>query len=134
MANGVDGFIACVRKVVSALYYLKQWPRGVRLPMGFGKLDFVPYAAPAKELNGVWKEWIGKWEGDWRFTDEDGPRLGFQDFAPMALRLAALGVVAGEYVFVVDGIDVAVRLWKVDGENKLELWQTEPKELKRVGS
>lgn len=133
MANGFDGFIACVRKVVSALYYLKQWPQGVRMPMGFGKCDFVPYAAPEKQqLDSTWKEWTGKWDGGWSLVDDAGPKLGFRGFPAMSLKPGAIGAGKGEIVFVVDGLDVAIKLWKADGQHKLELWQAQPQELKRT--
>ena len=103
--------------------------------MGFGSLDYAPYAAPhGKQVDSAWKEWIGQWEGGWRLTEDGGPRLGFEDHTPMTLRPGAAYPVKGEFVFVVDGLEVAVRLWRSNGESMIELWQVEAQKLKRVDS
>jgi len=85
-----------------------------------------------QQLDSAWKEWTGKWDGGWSLVDDAGAKLGFRDFPAMSLRPGAVGVGEGEIVLVVDGLDVAIKLWKADGQHKLELWQAQPQELKRT--
>ena len=118
------------RKLVSAVFYLKGWPRWKTLPSYFGRDDLVPYAASnGTAIDDDWKQWIGQWQGEWDLVDDDGPKLAFESFSPMALQPAAAPTRsesgAQEHMFVVNGFETAVRL-TYDGEARvLELIQVE---------
>ena len=138
MTNSWEGF-QTVQKVVSAVWYLRDWPRFGSLSKGFSKDDIVPYPT-AHEVDGEgWKAWVGKW-GDWRLLDEDGgPRIGYGEAGE------TLGLVVGAapkrkvtdgregYRLVVDGMRLFVQLDWEDGERVVVLTQGErgSKVLKR---
>jgi hypothetical protein len=46
MTNSALGFES-IQKLLSAVFYLKGWPRLGSLPGGFGREDFVPYPLPS---------------------------------------------------------------------------------------
>ncbi|EMC95735.1 hypothetical protein BAUCODRAFT_501946 [Baudoinia panamericana UAMH 10762] len=130
-----------IKPILSALLYVKGWPRVVSLPGHFMEDDFVPY--PAVEGTPVehgWQEWVGCWGDEWRLVEVDGvPRWSFKDFEAAALVPAAAPVKAlrdrvTEHVFVVDGLESSVRLTKADGERVIELMQAERRVLKQTNA
>ncbi|KAK5138433.1 hypothetical protein LTR08_000019 [Meristemomyces frigidus] len=133
MSNSVLGFDA-IRKIVSAVFYLKNWPRFRSLPSHFGKEDYVPYAAPeGAVLVDTWRDWCGQWSGGWQLEDNGGPCLTFQDSAAMRLRAAAAPTrdEDGEVVdlMVIEGLETAIRLTWEGEERVVELIQCEATRL-----
>lgn len=69
MTNSLLG-LETIRPVVSAVMYLKGWPRQKLMPSSLGVDDYVPYAAPVGTVvDSCWLEWKGDWEGDCKFYD-----------------------------------------------------------------
>lgn len=137
MTDSVLGFDA-IRKIVSAVFYLKGWPRFRSLACNYGKDAYVPYAAPAGTVvDQSWQAWAGKWEDGWELVNDDGPKVVFNGLLPMALRPAAAprGVEGGiqEHFFIVQGLETAVRLTWNGGQKVMEVIQREgTRTLKRM--
>jgi hypothetical protein len=139
MVNSSLGHDVAIRKIVSALFYLKGWSRFKNLPSYFGADDYVPYAAPeGRAIDESWKEWIGEWEGGWQMLDQHGPKVKYETMDAMRLRSAAAPTKvfddgSREVFLVVDGLQIGMRLTWKDGKRVVELLQDEPKTLKRQG-
>lgn len=138
MTNSDYGHDVAIQQICSALFYLKGWPRYGSLPSLSDAGDCVPYPAPeGAEVDGGWKEWIGKWDGDWEIVERDnGPSLAFGGLEPMRLRPGAAATRREEdeeerFVFVVDGLRVGVWLECVEDVRVVRLLQAEAKTLKR---
>lgn len=124
MTNSVEGFKQ-VKKIVGAIFFLKQWPRFQSLVCQFGKADFVPYSIEGK-TGDEWRKWAGRWESGWSLVEKyDGtPALAFRDLPPQSLVPAAMPVNAGEHMFVADGLNVAARMMLKDGKPVMEVIQS----------
>ncbi|KAK5117171.1 hypothetical protein LTR85_008939 [Meristemomyces frigidus] len=137
MTNSSNGD-AAYQKMISAVFYMKGWPRFRSLAGHYGRDDYVPYAAPGGTVvDDGWQGWLGVWKGGWQLVDDGGPKLVFDEFPPMALRPAAAPTkIEGglrERLFVTHGLETAARLtW--DGEQRVvELLQCEgARTLKRL--
>ncbi|RMY77239.1 hypothetical protein D0863_01459 [Hortaea werneckii] len=123
MTNSAEGFKQ-IKKIVGAVFFLKQWPRFQSLVCGFGKADFVPYGIPGK-TGDEWRKWAGRWDGGWSLVERrDGrPALAFRDLPPQSLVPAAMPLDAGEHMFVAHGLGVAVRMMWKDGKPAMEVIQ-----------
>ncbi|RMX87168.1 hypothetical protein D0869_02547 [Hortaea werneckii] len=123
MTNSVEG-LKQVKKIVGAVFFLKQWPRFKSLVCQFGKTDFVPYGIQGG-TGDEWRKWAGRWEGGWSLVERHDvePALAFRDFPPQSLVPAAIPLDAGEHMFVADGLNVAVRMMLKDGKPVMEVIQ-----------
>ncbi|KAI6813384.1 hypothetical protein KC327_g11491 [Hortaea werneckii] len=122
MTNSVEG-MKQIKKIVGAVFFLRQWPRFQSLVCQFGKADFVPYGVQG-ETGDEWGKWAGRWEGGWSLVNEDGrPSLAFKAFPPQSLVSAAMPLDANEHMFVADGLGVAVRMMLKDGKPVMEVTQ-----------
>ncbi len=137
MVNSWLGHDVAIKQIVSAVYYLQGWGRFKMLPSGFGKDDYVPYAAPeGTHVDEAWKDWIGQWGADWQMVDHDGPACQYRDMDPMKMRPAAAPTHVfedgrKELFFVVDGLKIGLRLTWEDGTEVVQLLQAEATTLKR---
>ncbi|KAK5169060.1 uncharacterized protein LTR77_006369 [Saxophila tyrrhenica] len=137
MVNSVLGHDVAIKKIVSAIYYLKGWERFKMLPSGYGKDDYAPYAAPeGTPVDEAWKDWVGDWGSDWHLVGKDGPAWQYRQMQPMKLKPAAAPVEVfedgrKELFLVIDGLKVGVRLTWEDGRRVVQLLQNEPETLKR---
>ncbi|KAI7483941.1 hypothetical protein KC357_g3239 [Hortaea werneckii] len=122
MTNSVEG-MKQIKKIVGAVFFLKQWPRFQSLVCQFGKADFVPYGV--QEVTGdEWRKWAGRWEGGWSLVDNHGrPSLAFTNLPPQSLAPAAMPLYADEHMFVADGLRLAVRMMLKGGNPVVEVIQ-----------
>jgi len=133
LTNSLIGFAACIRPIVSAMFYLQKWPLFETLLFDFAKAGLTPYPAiEGAETDDGWRQWVGAWEGDWKLLDDGGPRLAYQTCDPITIRPAAISTAVDEHVFVVEGLKLTVHLSVSDGEQSLELWQVDVQKLQRV--
>jgi CubicO group peptidase (beta-lactamase class C family) len=139
MTNSSLGHEMAIRQIIGAILYLKGWERTQDLPSLFGSdNEHSPYAAPeGVEVGDGWRDWIGKWEGDWAIVDDGGPALRFKSFKPMKLRPAAAPMSVAEngkqeFVFAVDGLEFGLRLAWDDGNQVIHLLQSPTKVLKKT--
>ncbi|KAI7196983.1 hypothetical protein KC363_g514 [Hortaea werneckii] len=122
MTNSVEG-MKQIKKIVGAVFFLKQWPRFQSLVCQFGKADFVPYSVQG-ETGDEWRQWAGRWEGGWSLVDNHGrPSLAFNDLPPQSLVPAAMPLDADEHMFVAVGLGLAVRMMQKGGNPVVELIQ-----------
>ena len=138
MTNSSLGHERAVKQIVGAIFYLKGWARSKSLPLMFGSdNEYSPYAAPeGVEAGKEWRNWVGKWEGDWEIVDDRGPAIRFKSFQPMKLRLAASPASVAEdgkheFVFAVDGLQFGLRLSWDEGVEVIHLLQSQTKMLKK---
>ena len=136
MVNSHFFHMDSIRRIVSAIFYLKGWEKYGSLPL-FGKDTFAPYGAPkGTEIDDLWKKWIGRWEDGWEVVDKDGPALSFATQTPVALGLAAAPYkqsgIRNEIVLKPAKLRMGVRFTWKDGHEVVELLRDETKVLQRI--
>lgn len=131
MTNGELGFDV-VRKIASAIFYIKGWRTLEATPNPFGREESVPFPDSSQgSLQPGWSEWCGKWEHGWALSDNNGPSLSFDGSESVGMDRAAaptnLSEDKPEHTFVVKDADISVRLaWEGDSR-VLEIIQTDAK-------
>ena len=135
----LSGNYAGIWRVMGALFYLKKWPSFKTLSPMFSEDIWVPYAAPrGTDVEDGWREWIGKWEQGWEIVEQDGhPGILWREFPAMRLKVAAAPVTElsegkKEFLFVVDGLPIRVRLTWHGEERVVEMRMKAEVVLKRI--
>lgn len=139
MTNSSLGRDRAIKQITSAIFYLKSWPKFNDLPSLFGKDDYVPYSVQrGRDADGHgWKEWIGTWDTDWQLMeDKNVPAWRYKNMDAMQVRPAAAPLQVfdngrQEFVFVVDGPQLGLRLTWENAERVIRLLQAEAKTLQR---
>ena len=129
-----------VWRVVSAVFYLQNWPRLASLPGGMvdGQWRAVAVSGGSK-ISESWKSWIGLWQDGWRITTspDTRPAISFGGLEAVCLVPAAAPVSAenggGDAIaLVLEGLEAQITLtWEGD-EKVVKLLQKNPKTLHRV--
>jgi CubicO group peptidase (beta-lactamase class C family) len=136
MTNSALGF-PVIRKIVSAVFYLDRWSSVPSLPGNFGSMsDIVPYPSSRTASNDQsWKAWVGKWNDQWTFVEDEGfPKLRFRDLGDAMFLFPAAEAGNNEdgsqvASFVAESCNVAVRLLHQDGQRCLEVIQSGMREV-----
>lgn len=138
MTNSVCGE-ELIPRMLNALLYLLNLPDQPSFPSWMGGLEKA-FAVP-KESEDGWKDWIGVWSAadkEWTVSELSGgkPGMSFEGGEGMHLVPAAAPVErAGEgkdvYWFVVDGLEVGVKLmWERD-ERVVRVMQDQSEVLRK---
>lgn len=138
MANSWVGHERAIKQIVSAIFFLKSWPRFNDLPSHFGKDEYVPYSIKGARMANEegWREWIGRWGTEWQLLDENGPAWKCKEMDAMEMHPAAAPPQefddgTHEFFYVVQGLKLGLRLTWEDGERVVRLLQAEAKTLRR---
>lgn len=129
-----------VWRVVSAVFYLQNWPRLASLPGGMVDGQWRAVAVPGGSTTSEsWKEWIGVWQDGWRITTslDNRPAISFGGLEAVPLVPAATPMSpedgGGDVIgLVLEGLEAQITLtWEGD-ERVVKLLQKDLKTLHRV--
>lgn len=127
-------------RVVSAVFYLQNWPRLASLPGGMVDGQWRAVALPGgSKISELWKGWIGLWQDGWRVTlgTDNRPAMSFGGLEAVFLVPAAAPMRPEDdggdvTALILEGLEVQVTLtWEGD-EKVVKLLQKELKTLHRV--
>lgn len=119
MTNSEEGY-GIVRKLMHAIAFAKGWPE---LAETYGVTEVeIPFRAGSGVSGNGWEDWLGTWDEDWEIVNLEGlPGLRFQGLSAVKLWPAARP--GGSFVdLVLEGLEMMIRLRKVDGEQVVEVW------------
>lgn len=136
MTNSEQGDTV-VRKIFNAIAYLRGWPT---MPLVYGlNSAVIPFRAVDVAVSPEhWKRWEGRWGTDWEIVDEKGdPYVRFQKLPLVRLHSAARPSGPREdgdvpIDFVISGLEMMLRLTRLDGELVVEVWHGPKGDIKVV--
>ena len=119
------------KKVVAAVSYLKKLP--ALLSLDAEKFTVTPFVDYAKSCDDRVEEWCGDWgPGDWTLEYDEGPSLRYGKTNRILMPAAIMPAQYDQGTsidMVADGLGLMVRLGWKDGEQIVEIWQDEGKQL-----
>lgn len=122
MANSAEGVVV-YRKLMLAIAYLKGWadphPPGVE-----GLPDvIIPFEMRTLETVDMrWVAWRGSF-GDWQIDEyEHWPSVRFQELPAIRLMPAARPKLGNTIDFVLEGLEIMLRLTEREGEKMVHIW------------